>query len=45
MWLIFIMSMLVIFIVAMFLIWIGNKIYISIKKDNLNFKSEKENEK
>jgi len=40
MWLIFIVTAIVIAIIMMVLFWIGNKIYISMRKDNHKFEQE-----
>jgi len=40
MWLIFIVTAIVIAIIMMVLFWIGNKIYISMRKDNHKFEKE-----
>lgn len=40
MWVIFITSAIVIAFITMVLIWIGNKLYLSIKRDNENFNSD-----
>lgn len=47
MWVIFLLSACAFAIAAMCLIWIGNKVYLSMKKDEAKAKKEieKENEK
>lgn len=40
MWVIFIVSATIIAIIMMGLLWFGNKIYLSIKRDNEKFNSE-----
>lgn len=37
MWLIFLLAFFAFAILAMILLWIGNKIFLSMKKSNLNF--------
>ena len=37
MWAIFIVSALVVALAAMIIVWIGNKIYLSMKNDNRKF--------
>ena len=43
MWVIFIVSATIIAIIMMGLLWFGNKIYLSIKRDNKKFDLESRN--
>lgn len=46
MWVIFLASSIAVALAAMFVVWIGNKVYLSIKRQNRNFENEeKENKK
>lgn len=49
MWFIFLVSCIAVALAAMLVIWIGNKVYLSMKKLNQKYekeiKEEKENEK
>lgn len=45
MWLIFILAFFAFAIVAMILLWIGNKIFLSVKKSNLDFEKYQEERK
>lgn len=45
MWLIFILAFFAFAIVAMILLWIGNKIFLSVKKSNLDFEKSQEERK
>lgn len=45
MWLIFILAFFAFAILAMILLWIGNKIFLSVKKSNLDFEKAQEERK
>lgn len=45
MWMIFILSTFIIAFIAMVLVWIGNKLYLAIKRDNQKFDNEIEGKK
>lgn len=44
MWVIFLLSSIAFALVAMFIIWVGNKVMISMKKQNLKFEKEMKKE-
>ena len=44
MWVIFLLSSIAFALVTMFIVWVGNKVMISMKKQNLNFEKEMKKE-
>lgn len=45
MWFVFLLAAMSVALCAMLLVYIGNKVFLSIRKENENYIKEKENEK